>query len=176
MKELILVVDIVGWIIERIITIIWTGIKYIVVGIAIVIAFQIDPVYVTTGCPQNVPCVINHNNGGYAFLFLWAALTAKRNKRLLVINGDCLSACTILADNARPYVQITQKARFWFHQGTSPLNGKKSNLGAPLYSADILQWIHQNGGLPEAGWLEMSNDKARKFWPVHIPIPMRKPE
>lgn len=117
-------------------------------------------------CPQT--CVIRYNDGGNIEQFRRAGVTLKNDGRRLVIAGDCISACTVLADVARPRVCITPQARFRFHKAF--LDERRLDMIGD-YRRDIQAWIKRKGGLPgsdvcDDALLTMSNREARQFFPL----------
>ena len=116
------------------------------------------------------PCVIRENDGGYVPDFEHATRQIKARGRRLVIDGPCRSACTLMADQARPNVCVTERASLHFHQGfswTDPTRPQSEATRSPLrYSPDIAAWIADKGGQPLHGWLDMSAEEARRFFPA----------
>jgi len=121
---------------------------------------------------QGKICTISRNMGGYLVVFQAAAREVLREGKRLVINGECRSACAILADKARPNVCITSRARFGFHKAyVSKIVGGK-RIKVPVYdppqSPDIDRWVKARGGYPAPGkrhrW--MSASEARVFWRI----------
>ena len=119
-------------------------------------------------------CVIRYNPGGAVHTFVAAALAVRAGeKRLVVIDGPCISACAVFADVARPKVCITDRAKFGFHKGrdfaVQPRSGRKAvlrELGRrdPPHSRDIASWVQRNGGFPYEGLSVMNSKQARQFW------------
>jgi hypothetical protein len=120
------------------------------------------------------PCVIRFSPGGEVRTFQAAALAVRAgSKRLVVIDGPCISACAIFADLARTRVCITDRATFGFHKaqriGVRRLgNGtiRKLDLGRydPPHSSDIAHWVRRNGGYPVEGLRMMGTKQAAQFW------------
>lgn len=116
------------------------------------------------------PCVVSFNAGGEIGAFKAAARQIKASGRRVVIDGPCLSACAILADEARNSVCVTKKARFGFHKGfvlEQPMAGgpprfvKRFN---PKHSRDIAGWVSKNGGYPSRGFRFMNASAAKRIW------------
>lgn len=116
------------------------------------------------------PCVITYSPGGEVAKFQAAGHAVRAGaKRLVIIDGPCLSACAIFADIARARVCITPRAQFGFHkasvyavQGPSELRlvGRED----PPQSRDIRRWVKRQGGFPVRGMRMMSNKQAARFW------------
>lgn len=115
-------------------------------------------------------CVIRYNPGGEVKAFQAAARAVRAGaKRLVVIDGPCISACAIFADMARSRVCITSRARFGFHKasilavrsfGQSELIGRQD----PPHSRDIAAWVKRKGGFPVSGLRVMSAKEAGRYW------------
>lgn len=129
------------------------------------------------GCKDD-PCVIAYNPGGAIKVFEAAAKAiAKGARTRVVVDGWCISACTIALDKVRDRVCVTPRAKLGFHRGTEYklkyLNTDRSsyqtvtNLFDISYSPDINRWIHGRGGLPKDGSLiTMGAGTAQTIWPI----------
>lgn len=139
--------------------------------------------------PCGNPCIIIHYSpGGNLGDFIRAANLTKKNRIPTVIDGPCASACVIFADEARPYVCITENATFYFHQATIFINLRAylpstmirafdESIPAPIpilkldppQSPDINSWVYAHHGYPDTNELEhmlaMPALEASKFWP-----------
>lgn len=117
--------------------------------------------------PCGEPCLIASNAGGELVFFLRAADEVNAGSRqLIVIDGDCQSACAAFADKARARVCITPTARFGFHKATVYSADLTRRLGAvdPPQSEDIQAWVAANGGYPPDGMRMMGAAEAARFW------------
>lgn len=117
------------------------------------------------------PCVVRYNAGGEVGIYEDAARAVRAGvKRLVVIDGPCISACAIFADKARAHVCITPRARFGFHKATVvatlPGTGRARHVGHedPPHSRDIRNWVMRNGGFPTRGLRHMNARQAAAFW------------
>ena len=120
------------------------------------------------------PCVIRFNPGGEVHIFVLAARAVRAGaKKLVVIDGPCISACAIFADLARAKVCITSRAKFGFHKASGFAVQRRANgratvraLGRrdPPHSRDIAGWVQARGGFPRDGLRIMSAKQARQFW------------
>lgn len=132
-------------------------------------AARADTVSDALGCSGD-PCVIKFNPGGEIGSFKAAARELKRSGRRVVIDGPCLSACAILADEARGHVCVTSKARFGFHKGyilDQPTAGGPLRFVkrfTPAHSRDIAGWVRKNGGYPSRGFNVMGPRAAKHIW------------
>jgi hypothetical protein len=125
----------------------------------------------TLGCRDQV-CVVGDNMGGDLQNYLAGAREAQREHKQIVIDGWCVSACSLVADRLRPHVCITSNARFGFHKTWDLIiRSDGQEFYAPgrhhtlIYSSALQRWINKKGGEPAQGLLVMSNDDAGKFWP-----------
>lgn len=135
------------------------------------------------------PCVISHNPGGELDSFVITAEEMVKNGRSLVVNGDCYSACTILADLMRSQGMacVTQNATFHIHQGQRVY---VSDVFAPIvnrfevpYSIGLTSLIERSGGQPKDGWLVLTHDFLRRYFPECAtvtsgssgPLPVQEP-
>jgi len=118
------------------------------------------------------PCVIHRSNGGFVSNFIQEGLRILEEDRLLIINGRCASACTILADMLRPNnVCVTENARLEFHNGYVSQNGRflyRVEL-YHHYNKDMIKWAISKGGFPgftehDHSTLSMSQSDMAKFF------------
>ena len=147
--------------------------RWIALGILVVWAApqhaKADVVSEVLGCTGD-PCVVTYNPGGEVGAFKAAAREINRTGRRVVIDGPCLSACAILADQARGRVCVTSNAKFGFHKGyvlQVPVAGGQARLVKrfnPSHSGDIASWVKKNGGYPSRGYRLMRTNVAKKIW------------
>lgn len=95
-------------------------------------------------CDLDKPvCVITDHQGG----LVWDAWKASRavlaHQIIVVIDGECQSACVLFAEWARWNVRVTERAVFVFHQGLNPETGKHQ---PNTHSDEVQKWVDQNGG------------------------------
>jgi hypothetical protein len=147
--------------------------RWIALGILVVWAApqhaKADVVSDVLGCTGD-PCVVTYNPGGEVGEFKAAAREINRTGRRVVIDGPCLSACAILADQARGRVCVTNNAKFGFHKGyvlQVPVAGGPVRLVKrfnPSHSRDIASWVQKNGGYPSRGYRLMRTNVAKRIW------------
>lgn len=125
----------------------------------------------TLGCTGDV-CVVGDNMGGDLLNYLGAAREALREHKQIVIDGWCVSACSIVADRIRSHVCITSNARFGFHKtwalvirSDGAAYSKPGFHKSWTYTPALQRWINKKGGEPANGLLVMSNQDAGAFWP-----------
>jgi hypothetical protein len=123
------------------------------------------------GCTGDV-CVVADNMGGDLLNYLMAAREALKEHKQIVIDGWCVSACSIVADRIRSHVCITSNARFGFHKtwalvlrSDGPAYSKPGFHKSWTYTPALQRWINKKGGEPVNGLLVMSSDEAAAFWP-----------
>ncbi len=138
--------------------------------ILLVITFAAAPARAQTPECNDNPCVITRNGGGSVVAFEKLAARLVRTRERLEIVGPCYSACTMLADQARPFVCIREGAEFHIHQSMMFGPGPENGLRAPVrYSPDLDAYINNRGGQPTVGWLSIPYQTALLFWPACEP-------
>jgi hypothetical protein len=98
---------------------------------------------------------ISEDRGGQIGRYLEAFATLRSTGERVVVDGNCLSACTlVLGVVPRERICATQRARFGFHAAWMPdRDGKPvtSPLGTQalwsIYPASVRRWISRHGGL-----------------------------
>ena len=132
------------------------------------------PVHAALRCTTRT-CVVTYNGGGGLGVFTHAAELIRKERRWVVIDGRCISACTILADKARDRVCITHRATLEFHSGRVTILGiiplPHTDVYALPYSPPIVRWINGKGGMPSADTgelLVMNYREASRFWPTCV--------
>jgi hypothetical protein len=98
---------------------------------------------------------IADDRGGQIGRYLEAFTTVRSSGERVVIDGNCLSACTlVLGLVPRERICATQRARFGFHAAWMPdRDGRPvtSPLGTQalwsIYPASVRRWISTRGGL-----------------------------
>ena len=98
---------------------------------------------------------ISEDRGGQIGQYLQAFTTVRSSGENVVIDGNCLSACTlVLGLVPRDRVCATSRARFGFHAAWMPdRDGRPvtSPLGTQalwnIYPASVRRWINRHGGL-----------------------------
>src|SRR3974390_582654 len=98
---------------------------------------------------------ISEDRGGQIGQYLQAFATLRSSGENVVIDGNCLSACTlVLGLVPRDRICATEHARFGFHAAWMPdRDGRPvtSPLGTQalwnIYPATVRRWINRHGGL-----------------------------
>jgi len=134
-----------------------------------------DVVEEVLGCKGN-PCIVTYSPGGTIKMFEEAAEAIRNGAReLVVIEGPCMSACTILIDMVPEKVCLKPLAKLGFHRGSGPTLKYLNEM--PLYwytvwerfdisySPKVQEWINSQGGLPKDGtFIYMTTSAARTIW------------
>lgn len=111
------------------------------------------------------PCVINFSPGGYMTDFEIASIIINYwPDQMLLINGPCYSACTLLADLSFDKICITDNAEFYYHMATASLHWDFIPYGHSKY---VLAWVAARGGFPPTvggRTLRMDREEAGKHW------------
>ena len=112
---------------------------------------------------------ILYSPGGNLAQFRETAAELRKAKTPIIVDGPCYSACTVLVDEDRAQVCITERAVFGYHQGTvvgwlSAQHGQTEDRTQVPYSPDVAAWIEAHGGLPTADVLMMRYPDASGFY------------
>ena len=113
------------------------------------------------------PCVIGQSDGGIVSQFEAQGRALKHAGTLIVVDGPCLSACTILLDQAPAQVCVTREASLGFHQerfAKGGLEGEDFYEEISYKTPGLNAWIAAQGGLPKGPFLMMSYEVLVKFF------------
>ena len=79
-----------------------------------------------------------------------------RSLEPVIVDGDCISACTLILRVAPWQICATHRARFVFHapwsyadDGTMVSTTKARDFLMTLYPSNVRRWIESKGGLTE---------------------------
>lgn len=105
--------------------------------------------------PAKADVRIGDDRGGQIGQYLQAFATVRSSGERVVIDGNCLSACTlVLGVVPRDRICATERARFGFHAAWLPdTEGKPvtSPMGTQalwnIYPSSVKRWINSHGGL-----------------------------
>src|SRR5215475_2841783 len=108
-----------------------------------------------SGTSASATMRISEDRGGQIGQYLQAFATVRSSGERVVVDGNCLSACTlVLGLVPRERICATDRARFGFHAAWMPdRDGRPvtSPLGTQalwsIYPATVRRWINQHGGL-----------------------------
>jgi hypothetical protein len=99
--------------------------------------------------------VISHDPGGQIGPYLRAYANLRSSGERVMIDGACLSACTMLLGMIpKERICVTQRARLGFHAAWMP-DGHGRPVTSPvatqvlweIYPADVRSWLKRKGGL-----------------------------
>jgi len=109
----------------------------------------------TAIAPASAAMRIAEDRGGQIGHYLQAFALLRSSGEHVVIDGNCLSACTlVLGLIPRDHICATSRARFGFHAAWMPdVDGRPvtSTLGTQalwnIYPGEVRRWINRHGGL-----------------------------
>ena len=95
------------------------------------------------------------DQGGQVGKYLQAFAKVRSTGERVIVDGDCLSACTMVLGLVPPnQIGVTPRARFGFHAASMPNNDGRPVTSAlatealwGIYPASVRRWIIQHGGL-----------------------------
>lgn len=121
------------------------------------------------GIGDGKPLVIESSMGGNVTLFQIKALQLYASGTPVIIDGPCMSACTLIVDVDRKNVCLTTKAILGYHQAaTRDEDGNLIKAFPMNYETPGLnKYIESRGGLPSpdaANLLLMDFNQAKQFY------------
>ncbi len=121
------------------------------------------------GIGDGKPLVIESSMGGSVTAFQIKALQLFAAGTPVIIDGPCMSACTLIVDVDRKNVCITTKAILGYHQAaTRDENGQITETFPLNYETPGLNaYIQSRGGLPSpdaANLMLMDFNQAKQFY------------
>jgi hypothetical protein len=95
------------------------------------------------------------DRGGQVGKYLQAFAKVRSTGERVIVDGDCLSACTLVLGLVPPdQICATPRARFGFHAASVPSNAgglvtsvMDTQALWNIYPASVQRWISQHGGL-----------------------------
>jgi hypothetical protein len=110
------------------------------------------------------PCVIEYSGGGnvLGFRLQGQELAAKRTP--VIVDGPCLSACTLLLDEARGNVCITDRAVLGYHQSYADRDGVRSYAPLEYKTPGLGAYLEDHGGAPKGVFLMVPFAEAKAFY------------
>lgn len=100
--------------------------------------------------PQQKVSVISRDNGGDLVKYAKRVSRSRIEKRLIVFNGQCASACTLYLSLNPNQICITRKSSFLFHAAYGArrdVNQWGTRYLTKQYPAWVQNWIAKRGGL-----------------------------
>lgn len=110
-------------------------------------------------------CHIHRNLGGTIQDFTEQAHQVVRTKKPVIVDGLCLSACTIFVDIARDNVCLTEKALLAYHQAFIPKTREVFDI--EYETPGLNEYIKDHGGLPNpytGNFLTLNFNQAKQFY------------
>jgi len=115
------------------------------------------------GCGK--PCVIEFSAGGNVLGFREQGKQLAAQHMPVIVDGPCLSACTLLVDEARLNVCITDRAVFGYHQSHSTDGAGGEHYEALEYQTPGLgAYLKSRGGQPQGVFLMVPFGEAKAFY------------
>jgi hypothetical protein len=110
------------------------------------------------------PCVINFSPGGSVWDFRLEGYALAAQKRKIIVNGPCFSACTLLidvAESTRPgSVCITDNAVLGYHEGFYQESGATVYITLSFQTKGLQKHLDETGGIPA------NKDDMRYVFPI----------
>jgi len=113
------------------------------------------------------PCVIEDDGGGIIDLYAAEGRLLAAEHIPVIVDGPCMSACTVLVDEVRDNVCVTSKALLGYHQSFMIKSGVPI-FGPMTYETPGLnEYLASRGGLPtpDSGHMLLLNAiEAERFY------------
>jgi hypothetical protein len=109
--------------------------------------------------------VVDGDYGGNFVAYAQDLRRLRADRTLVVVDGPCASACTLLLSLEPDQICISPQGSFLFHRasGSTPeMNAWATELMMRLYPAWVRSWITQQGGLSEQ-FVSMDYHVASRF-------------
>jgi hypothetical protein len=110
------------------------------------------------------PCVIEYSAGGNVLGFRLQGQKLASQSTPVIVDGPCLSACTLLVDEARSNVCITDRAVFGYHQSFSDRDGERSYVPLEYKTPGLGAFLDGHGGEPKGVFLMVPFAQAKAFY------------
>jgi hypothetical protein len=110
------------------------------------------------------PCVIQYSAGGNVLGFRLQGQDLAAHSIPVIVDGPCLSACTLLVDEARGNVCITDRAVFGYHQSFADNGGARSYVPLEYKTPGLDAYLEGHGGLPKGPFLMVPFAQAKAFY------------
>lgn len=110
-------------------------------------------------------CHITRNLGGVVPRFQEQARQVVQDGKPVIVDGLCLSACTIFVDIARDNVCLTPKALLAYHQAFIPKTREVFDI--EYETPGLNDYIKEHGGLPNpytGKFLTINFEQAKQFY------------
>ena len=110
------------------------------------------------------PCVIEYSAGGNVLGFRLQGQDLAAQKTPVIVDGPCLSACTLLVDEARGNVCITDRAVLGYHQSYADNDGGRSYTPLQYKTPGLGAFLENHGGEPKGVFLMVPFAQAKAFY------------
>jgi hypothetical protein len=110
------------------------------------------------------PCVIEYSAGGNVLGFRQQGQQFAAHSTPVIVDGPCLSACTLLVDEARGNVCITDRAVFGYHQSFADRDGERTYTPLEYKTPGLGAYLENHGGEPKGVYLMMPFAEAKAFY------------
>jgi hypothetical protein len=110
------------------------------------------------------PCVIQYSAGGNVLGFRLQGQELAAHSTPVIVDGPCLSACTLLVDEARGNVCITDRAVFGYHQSFADRDGERSYTPLEYKTPGLDAFLENHGGEPKGVFLMVPFAQAKAFY------------
>ena len=110
------------------------------------------------------PCVITFSAGGNVLGFREQGQELAAHSTPVIVDGPCLSACTLLVDEARSNVCITDRAVFGYHQSYADRGGERSYTPLEYKTPGLDAYLEGHGGEPQGRFLMVPFAQAKAFY------------
>lgn len=110
------------------------------------------------------PCVIQYSAGGNVLGFRLQGQELAAQHMPVIVDGPCLSACTLLVDEARSNVCITDRAVFGYHQSFADGDGGRSYVPLEYKTPGLDAYLETHGGEPKGVFLMVPFAQAKAFY------------
>lgn len=119
--------------------------------------------------PCSNPCIIQFSPGGVIDVFAAEGRQLAADHTQVIVDGPCISACTLLVDLARANVCVTRNAVLGYHQWSMEEPDGADKHGDISYDTPGLNaYLKARGGLPytpDSGHILMLNfAEASRFY------------
>ncbi len=114
-----------------------------------------------------VPYIVHMDRGGSEVEYHQRGVQLAMAGRTIVVDGPCMSACTVMVSEQRARTCVTLHASFFFHLEKIPLYDARTGEDMRIrvsYPSDIQHWVDTHGGEQRDFTPPMLYQDARNFW------------
>lgn len=110
------------------------------------------------------PCVIQYSAGGNVLGFRLQGQELAARHTPVIVDGPCLSACTLLVDEARGDVCLTNRAVLGYHQSFADLKEGRAYTPLEYKTPGLATYLDNHGGEPKGVFLMVPFTEAKAFY------------